>query len=52
VDPKSPGLLILEGIILGFGDSVLPTFEACIKDDGIILTKTEDAVRLLEKKTY
>jgi len=52
VDPKSPGLLILEGIIIGFGDAASSTFESCIKDDGIILIKTEDAVKLLEKKTY
>jgi len=52
VDPKSPGLLILEGIIMGFGDAASSTFEACIRDDKVIVTKTEDAVKLLEKKTY
>jgi hypothetical protein len=48
VDPKSPGLLILEGIIIGFGDAASSTFESCIKDDGIILTKTEDVNCLIK----
>jgi hypothetical protein len=48
VDPKSPGLLILEGIIIGFGDAASSTFESCIKDDGIILIKTEDVNYLIK----
>ena len=48
MDPKSPGLLILEGIIIGFGDAASSTFESCIKDDGIILIKTEDVNYLIK----
>ena len=48
MDPKSPGLLILEGIIIGFGDAASSTFEACIRDDKVIVTKTEDVYYLIK----
>ena len=39
INPKSPGLLILEGVILGFDDALSTNFEECVKDSDSIVAK-------------